>query len=268
MASSECNDNLLVQLNQSHGISRILLNDTTRKNALSKCMLKKLISVLDKIATDPKQKVVVMRGAGGVFCSGADLQWMKDGLHQSEEENKADAGLFYELFTKLNSFPKPLIIWVEKYAMGGALGLLACADYVIAEKDVQLAFSEVKLGLVPATIAPFVIQKIGHSQARALMLSAEVFTAKKAKRIGLIHEVVPSKEIQTRVDKLCQQFKNNSAQAMESTKQLISQLSNNLDSHEQKTLCINKIAEARNSEEGQEGVTAFFEKRQPKWYIK
>ncbi|UYM14076.1 enoyl-CoA hydratase-related protein [Endozoicomonas euniceicola] len=266
MASTECNNKGLVKLNQSNGISHILLNDSSRKNALSKDMLKCLIASLEKIKCDNKQKVLVIRGAGNVFCSGADLRWMKKGLNQTDKENRADAALFFQLFELLNNFPGPVIVWVEKYAIGGALGLLACADYVIAESNVKLSFSEVKLGLVPATIAPFVVNKIGLSQARVLMLSAQTFTAKKAKKLGLIHEILTAKAIPDRVDGLCSLFKANGSQAMASTKHLLNELGSPLNSHEIKELCLAKIAESRKSDEGQEGVKAFFEKRQPEWY--
>ncbi len=264
MASLECSIKPLVELNQSNGISRLLLNDPTKKNALSKGMLSCLIKALNKIKDDDRQKVVVIRGAKGVFSSGADLEWMQEGLNQTQEQNLADANLFFEAFELLNNFPKPVIIWVEKYAMGGALGLLATADYVVADKDASMAFSEVRLGLVPATIAPFVITKIGSSQARALMLSATPFSAKKARQIGLVHETMSSKDIPTRIDELCEAFKGNGPQAMASTKQLINQISSaSLSKH--KEVCVHKIAEARSSAEGMEGVKAFFEKRLPEW---
>lgn len=236
------------------------------KNALSKGMITCLMATLNKVQQDDKQKVVVIRGADNFFCSGADLNWMKEGLHQSDEQNKEDASLFYDLFQQLNTFPKPVIIWVEKFAMGGALGLLACADYVLADKTTKMAFTEVKLGLVPATIAPFVINKIGISNARALMLSAKVFTAKKAKQIGLIHEVADNKNMTKRIDELCEQFKANSPEALASTKHLVEQFNKVNDEASIKDLCIEKIAASRNSEEGQEGVQAFFDKRRPNWY--
>jgi methylglutaconyl-CoA hydratase len=265
MASLECNQKQLVEMNQSNGICRILLNDPVRKNALSKEMLKCLIYALEEIKNDERQKVVVIRGAEGVFCSGADLQWMKEGLEQTREENLTDAALFYQLFELMNTFPKPIITWVEKYAMGGALGLLACADYVVADKTAKMAFSEVKLGLVPATIAPFVINKIGASHARALMLSALTFTARKARQIGLVHETCSQTELPARIDELCETFKNNGSQAMASAKHLIHELgeANLIRMH--KNLCLEKIAESRSGEEGQEGVNAFFEKRRPDW---
>ncbi|WP_439185082.1 enoyl-CoA hydratase/isomerase family protein [Carboxylicivirga taeanensis] len=264
MASLECSIQPLVELNQSNGISRLLLNDPTKRNALSKGMLSCIIKGLNKIKNDNRQKVVVIRGSQGVFSSGADLEWMQQGLNQTEEENIADANLFYETFELLNNFPKPVIMWVEKYAMGGALGLLVTADYVVADKDARMAFSEVKLGLVPATIAPFVINKIGSSQARALMLSATPFSAKKARQIGLVHETMASKDIPARIDELCETFKGNSPQAMATTKQLINQLAI-VDLSANKETCVTQIAKARSSTEGVEGVKAFFEKRLPEW---
>ena len=265
MASLECRYKNLVELNQSNGISRILLNDPNRKNALSKGMLLCLLEMLNIVKEDDKQKVVVIRGADGVFCAGADLKWMKEGLNQNEEENKADAALFYEVFHQLNTFPKPVLMWVEKYAMGGALGLLACADYVVADKATKMAFSEVKLGLVPATIAPFIINKIGLSNARALMLSAQVFSAKKAKQIGLVHEVLDAKNMAKRIDELCHQFNSNGKQAMASTKQLLQLIRQEMNESIIREACIQQIATSRSSDEGQEGVQSFFEKRQPHW---
>jgi len=265
MASSECNIKHLVELNQSNGVSRILLNDPLRKNALSKAMVQCLIGTLNKIKDDSRQQVVVIRGAKGVFCSGADLEWMRQGLNQSDEENLNDADLFYQLFELLNTFPKPILMWVEKYAMGGALGLLACADYVLAEKSAKMAFSEVKLGLVPATIAPFVIEKIGISAARAYMLSAEIFMAKEAKKIGLVHETANAKDITLRMDALIEQFKRNSPLAMAKTKELLQVLTSNANADIRKEKCIKSIAQARASEQGREGVNAFFDKRRPNW---
>ncbi len=267
MVSFECKDKHLVELNQSKGVSRILLNDPHKKNALSKGMIYCLVQVLEQIALDDKQKVVIIRGAGGVFCSGADLNWMKKGLDQTEEENKQDAKLFYELFTVLFNFPKPLIIWIEKYAMGGALGFLACADYVIADNNAQMAFSEVKLGLIPATIAPFVIKKIGFSHTKALLISGITFSSKHARKIGLVNEVLSNKEIPQRINELVEQIKKNSSEAMAATKHLLNTLSDsNLLLSEANTLCCEKIATSRASNDGQEGVTAFFEKRTPNWY--
>jgi len=264
MESFECKNQNLVLLNQSNGTSRLLLNDPHKNNALSKEMIDCLINTLNKIAADDRQKLVIIRGAGGSFCSGADLNWMKKAISQSDEKNKNDAALFFELYTLLFHFPKPIIMWVEKCAMGGALGLLACADYVIADTHVKMAFSEVKLGLVPATISPFVLQKIGLSHAKAFMLSGAIFSAKQARRMGLIHEVLPAMAIPDRIKELTDQFKQNSAEAMMATKRLLNKLIAT-PLNEVKDMCCDHIATSRRSEEGQEGVSAFLEKRKPNW---
>ena len=267
MVSFECKDKHLVELSQNKGISRILLNDPHKKNALSKSMIHCLIHLLEQIAEDEKQKVVMIRGAGGVFCSGADLRQMQKGLVQTKAENKQDAELFYKLFSTLYHFPKPLLLWVEKYAAGGALGMLACADYVIADDYAQMAFSEVRLGLVPATISPFVIRKIGFSHAKALLLSGLTFSSAHALHIGLVNEVLPEKAIPQRMDELLEQIKKNGSEAMASTKHLLNTLADSSPSlAEAKTMCCEKIASSRTSREGQEGVTAFLEKRTPKRY--
>ncbi len=266
MEYSECKIDQNIKIDQDNGISWITLNNPTKKNALSISMINELIENLKAIAEDESKRVVVLQGANGVFCSGADLVWMRAGIQQNMNENMEDARLFYKLYSTLYYFPKPIIAWVQKFAFGGATGLIACADYTLAEKDSLFGFPEVKLGLVPGTIAPFIVKKIGFNHSKALMLSGETFKAKKAKKTGLINEIINPSESEDRIRKIAEQFIKNSPEAIASTKHLLNRIVDNGEfTDDLANLCCQTIASARISDEGQEGVTAFFEKRKPNW---
>lgn len=268
MASSECNTSQHIKCESHLGIATVSLNNPGKKNALSKQMLIELLEALKSISKEKTLKVVLIKGEGNVFCSGADLEWMKTGAKQNKEENRKDAKLFFDLFAFMSNYPKPIIAWVEKFAFGGATGLLASADYVIANKDALFAYPEVKLGLIPATIAPFIIRKTGLSHTQAKMLSGETFTAKEAKKVGLINEFVKADKAQERVKQLSETFMKNSGEAMAATKSLLNQIaSESIIDQAMEERCCQSIASARVSKEGQEGVCAFFEKRMPNWNI-
>nr|WP_319399094.1 enoyl-CoA hydratase-related protein [uncultured Carboxylicivirga sp.] len=262
----ECKTYQTIEVAHNNEISWITLNNPTKKNALSKLMIIELINELKHIIDNDEQRVVVIKGANEMFCSGADLDWMRIGIKQNIQENIEDANLFFRLYSTLYYYPKPVIVWAEKFAFGGATGLLACADYSLADKNCLFGFPEVKLGLVPGTIAPFIVKKLGFNQSKALMLSGETFTAKKAKKIGLINEVVKTEKSHERIFALAQQFKRNSPEAITSTKHLLNRIVDNGELNgELIDLCCRTIASARISNDGQEGVNAFFEKRKPNW---
>lgn len=266
MASSECKSEQTLILEHKDGMSWIKLNNPKQKNALSKRMIEQLLQALKSISEDDNQRVVIIKGEGGLFCSGADLEWMRSGIKNSIDTNMEDAALFYRLYSTLYHFPKPIIAWVEKFAFGGATGLVACADYAIAESDAIFAYPEVKLGLIPATIAPFVIKKTGISQTKALMLTGEVFSAEKAQASGLINEVCNTNESELRVLTLIELFKKNGPEAMAATKHLLNKVIDDGELNDElANLCCHAIASARISDEGQEGVNAFFEKRKANW---
>ncbi|WP_244826046.1 enoyl-CoA hydratase/isomerase family protein [Carboxylicivirga linearis] len=266
MESSECKTYTLTELEQKDAISWITLNNPQKKNALSATMISELIELLKEIADDENQRVVVIQGADGVFCSGADLDWMRQGVDQNLQQNMEDAQLFYRLYSTLFYFPKPVMVWVEKFAFGGATGIIACADYVLSDKNSVFGFPEVKLGLVPGTIAPFIVKKISFNHAKSYMLSGETFSAKKAKKIGFVNEIVKAENKEERIKVLAEQFKKNSPEAITSTKHLLNRIVDNGELNEDMAnLCCHTISSARISNEGQEGVNAFFEKRKPYW---
>lgn len=242
----------------------ISLNRPEKRNALNKEMIHELIDVISFINNHTKGKVIVLKGKGDTFCSGADLEWMKLGLTQNLEENISDALLFKNLYLTIRNSRIPIITYIHGGAYGGAVGLIACADIVITEKNAQFGFPEVKLGLVPAMVAPYIIEKIGISQAKRYMLTAETISSDIAFQIGLVHTVTDIVNDKKTISNITRKMLKNSTNAVKATKQLINNISDSFHSSltdEQ----ANIIAKARSSEEGQEGVKAFFEKRQPNW---
>ena len=260
MTYSECNTSVLVDM--ADGILVLSLNRSESRNALTPLLMQSLMLHVQQAAADDDVRVLHLMGEGPVFCAGADLQWMLKGMHQTVDENVADAMLFYELYHTLTHFPKPLVVSVQGGAFGGALGLLACADVVVADAQCRFAFPETQRGIVPAMVMPFVIGKLGASASRYL-LSGEPFTASDAQTMGLVHRVVASNAAdEARNEAL--RFLACAPDALISTKLLLRsfQPAVNLSRDEALRLAV-VIAQARTSDNGKEGLTAFIEKRQP-----
>ncbi len=266
MAYLECKIDNPIQIEQENGMCWIGLNNPERKNALSKQMLTTLLRTLKDASQDAKNRVIILYGEGGFFSSGADLEWMRSAKNQTIQENEEDARLFFKVFETLYHFPIPVISWVQKFAFGGATGLIACSDICVAEKDTKFAFPEVKLGLTPATIAPFILKKTGLAAAQSLMLTGELFTAKKAKKIGLITHALKITESKTKVLDIANQLMKNGPESLADTKHLLHRIVEKGEINDELGhYCGRMIASSRASKEGQEGVNAFFEKRTPNW---
>ncbi len=241
-------------------------NRPEKSNSLNKEMMLDLQTFFDTTEVDNNFKLVVLYGEGGIFCSGGCLEWMKDGATESLEDNLFDAQIFIKLFETMRNYPKPIIASVEKLAFGGALGLIACADIAIAEEETIFAFKEVRVGLIPATIAPHIMNKIGAGYARKFMLTGAEFDADEAFHAGLIQFVAPSKRLKEKTREMCRQILLSSPSAISETKQLIKILEDKqLTPLEQDDFVANLIAKSRSSQDGIEGVNAFFEKRKPHW---
>lgn len=249
------------------GICYLELNRPEKRNALSKKMIQELITFLEINSESTQFKVLVISGNDGFFSAGADLEWMKQGIEQTYKENLDDARLFTQLYTMLWNFPKPIVAKVERGAFGGALGLMACADVVITSPDAVFSLSEVSLGLIPATVAPFIMQKIGCSNARFLMLAAESFSGEDALRYNLVHVLAPADKLGIKTREVALKISRNSPSALKETKNLLNSLGCSVVSMDKEIerLCNDLIAKARTSPDGQEGVMAFFEKRKPNW---
>lgn len=246
-------------------IAYLGLNRPEKRNALSKKMIEEIILLLKEQKSNRSFRLLILYGEGGHFCSGADLEWMKQGIHQSKTDNMNDAKLFNSLFEALHTFPTPVICEVQKSAFGGAVGLMACCDFVVCESSSAFGFPEVKLGIIPATIAPYIMTKMGNSNARKRLLMPESFTAQEAKDEGLVHFIADGIPVREKALQIAHAVFQGAPDALIQTKALIHQLEENIEDEASFLFCARMIASARKSHEGQEGVTAFFEKRKPLW---
>jgi len=213
-------------------------------------------------------RAVILQGEGAAFCGGGDLNWMKRSLTLSHEENLEDCLKLTKMFHTLDQCPVPLVGLVHGYAIGGGVGLVSVCDHVISAEDTVFSLSEVKLGLIPACIGPFVVAKIGVSQARSLFISGERFKGEKAQKINLVHEVCKQAEMEARAQNIIKNILEGGPHAIEAAKFLVHTLSRELVGQDfQKSLdfAAAELAQLRVLPEAQEGVTAFLEKRRPSW---
>jgi methylglutaconyl-CoA hydratase len=261
-------ETLKVQLD-SRGVLSVALNRPEVRNAFNETVISELGRVFGKEALRPEVRLVVLRGEGPVFSGGGDLNWMKKAVNYTFEENLKDTRELSRLFAVMNECPKPVIGAIHGAAIGGGVGLVSICDYVIASADTQFSLSEVRLGIVPACIGPFVVAKIGASHARALFMSAERFSAERALQIGLVHETAAdASALAASVERLITNMLQCGPNAVASAKQLVLNLS--WPEKRAKTPdCLEYVstmlAELRVQPEGQEGVRAFLEKRKPSW---
>lgn len=251
---------------------RVRLARPKLHNAFNAKMISELSAIFDLAAKNTKLRYLLLQGEGPSFCSGADLEWMKSMVSFSLEENTADSDKLFGMFEKLSQLPFPTLACVQGNVMGGGLGLLAACDIVASENSAKFCFSEVRLGLVPAVISSFVLRKIPYSKALELMLTGKTFEAQEAKAIGLIHFVGNELEAENFIDSQIKLFCDAGPQAVRETKFLLSWIAKQNLNPSAKPLgdsirerSVSTIARARVSEEGQEGLKSFFEKRTPRW---
>lgn len=256
--------NALKQLERAGPVARLRLNRPAVHNAFNAELIAQLTETCRELAADPALRVVILEGAGPSFCAGADLNWMHESMAYSHAENLADAGRLDAMLTALNDLPCAVIGRVHGAVMGGGLGLLACCDIAIATEDCRFSFSEVRLGLIPAVIARYVVPKIGPGWARALFVSGRRFDAATALRIGLIHELAPAAELDHAIERQCAELLRCGPQAVRAAKQLVPAVSD-LPAEQARDYVIEAIAAARTSPEGQAGLRAFLEKQSPPW---
>jgi methylglutaconyl-CoA hydratase len=249
----------------NRGVATLTLNRPEVHNAFDDAMIAQLIAALDSLAADPQVRLILLNANGKNFSAGADLNWMRSMAQKDYEQNLADAGELATLMYKLDKFPKPTIAVVKGAAFGGALGLVACCDIAIAEENASFCLSEVRIGLIPAVISPYVMRAIGERESRRYFLTAERFVASEAKQLGLVHEVATDSELNTVAARFIDTLLQNSPQAMSAAKTLIHNIYNRKISNNVIAYTEQAIAEIRVSEEGQEGLTAFLSKRKPAW---
>jgi methylglutaconyl-CoA hydratase len=253
-----------ILVNVADSVAEITLNRPERHNAFDEGMIAELTECFTRIGADTAVRAIVLRGAGKSFCGGADLGWMRRMAAYSREENLADARALQRLFAAMAACPQVTIARVHGAAMGGGMGLVAVCDLGAAAHEATFALSEVRLGLAPAVIAPYVVEKIGPGATRALSVTGERIDASEAHRLGLVQQVVPASELDGAVARKLESVLQAGPQAIGAVKRLLRAISGKPADQvaDQTAEC---IATLRASEEGQEGMRAFFEKRKPHW---
>jgi methylglutaconyl-CoA hydratase len=246
-------------------VGRIILNRPEIHNAFNDVMLMELIQVFKDLQSKKGEiRVVVLTGNGKSFCAGADINWMKKMIDYSYEENLVDSNRLSDCLYHLYTLPMPTIARVNGATIGGGMGLVSASDVVVVMEDAVFSLSEVKLGLVPACISPYVIRKAGEAKCREFFLSGERIDAAKALYAGLVNEVVPKDKLDEVVEEWIQKFLKNGPEALAVCKDMLEKVPG-MSLTEAKTYTADCIAKLRISPEGQEGMNAFLEKRKPKW---
>ncbi|URX62152.1 enoyl-CoA hydratase/isomerase family protein [Luteibacter anthropi] len=256
-----------VELSRSGHVARLTMNRPEVHNAFDDALIADLTAAIDELDRDPDVRAVVLTGAGASFSAGADLNWMRGMAQASEDDNRADSQRLARLMRRLQFLSKPTIARVNGAAFGGGVGLVACCDIAIAAEGAKFALSEVKLGLVPAVISPYVIGAIGLRQARRLFITGEIFAAAQALAIGLVHETVPADELDGAVDRLVALLGKGGPVAQAEAKRLALGMGGMTEAGMESIDADNAalIARLRVSAEGQDGLSAFLDKAQPTW---
>lgn len=247
------------------GITTLTFNRPEKCNAFDDHFIAALIERLTQIANDSSTRVLILKAQGDHFSAGADLAWMQRMASYSQAENQQDCMQLATLMQKLDQFPKPTIALVQGKTYGGGVGLVACCDFVFASEEAQFCFSEVRLGLIPAVISPYIIAAIGERAARRYFLSAEIISASRACELGLVTEIVESVELLARGQACAENLLHNSPAALTACKSLLQTVSNQPITPSLIQDTANRIAQIRSSAEGQEGLQAFLTKRKPHW---
>jgi methylglutaconyl-CoA hydratase len=250
-----------IRLVVSKGIAHVTLARPEARNAFNAETIEQLHAIFSRIAAADDVRAVVLAGEGKVFCGGADIGWMHASLELSFDENVAEAERMSDMFRAIDNSPKPVIGQIHGAALGGGAGLAAVCDIVVAADDAMFGFTEVKLGIIPAVISPFVLAKIGATHARALFLTGERFDARRAKHIGLVHEVVPAVELGAAVEHCLEELFTAGPAAVRAAKLLIRRVIDNTYD-DSRAITARAIAQQRTGAEGQEGLRAFLERRQ------
>ncbi len=253
---------LIVITQPREGVCLLTLNRPAKRNALNGELIQEWTEVLKKLAEDKTLGVVMIAGNGEHFCAGADIAWMQKMAASTLVENKADALGLAKLLQTIYLFPKPVIGLVQGAVMGGGLGVIACCDMVVAANNSAFCFSEVKIGLTPSVISPYVVPIMGERAARYYFLTAEKFPAEVAQKVGLIQKIVPLEKLQEAGLQWAEDLLKNSPNALSEVKKL----TRHTVSSDILNMTAEHLAMMRISAEAQEGVKAFLEKRLPRWH--
>ena len=249
----------------SDRIGHVTLNRPELRNAFNEHSIAELALAFDELGRHEMVRAIVLCANGSAFCAGADLNWMKKMAGYSDSENRADAMRLADMLRTIYTCPKPVVAKVQGDCYAGGMGLVAACDIAVSVDTANFCLSEVKLGLIPATISPYVIKAMGEQAARRWFLTAERFDAHEAHRIGFVHEIVPAGDLDTKVAGIVQALANNSPNAVCAAKKLVREIAGQPVTEALLEDTADRIAGIRASFEGREGVASFLEKRRPSW---
>jgi methylglutaconyl-CoA hydratase len=249
----------------ARGVATLTLNRPDVHNAFDDALMVALDGLLEKVADDAGVRVVVLAAAGRSFSAGADLHWMRRMAGYDEQQNIADALRLARMLRRLDRLPKPTVARVQGAALGGGVGLVACCDITVAAKSAVFALSEVRLGLIPATISPYLVAAVGARAARRYVLTGERFGADEARRIGLVHEVVDDDALGAAVEAVTESLLLGGPGSIADAKELVAHVAATPNDQALLAETARRIARARSGDEGREGIAAFLEKRKPRW---
>jgi methylglutaconyl-CoA hydratase len=253
-----------VQYTEAEGIATITLNRPEKRNAISYELIADLIAALEQAAGSSSVRVVIVTGAGKAFCSGMDLENLKQLTGRSHEQNVKDSETMAQLFRALYDCPKPTIAAVNGAAIAGGTGLATLCDFTLAVPEAKFGYTEVRIGFVPAIVSSFLIANIGEKRARDLLLTGRIFGAEEAHKLGLVNEIVAPEQLIQRAQELARQLMENSPTSLQATKKLLSSYTKErLD--EQLGQAVEANAAIRQTADFKEGITSFLEKRKPRW---
>ena len=245
-------------------IVTLTLNRPEVHNAVSLEMIREMRKIIEELNSNPEPRGIILTGAGKTFCAGMDLRWMQKISTQKRANRIAEATELSEMLNELAQLNKPLIGKINGHSFGGAIGLISCCDFAVAVEDAEFSLTEVLLGLLPATISPFVIRRIGAANARRIMLNAHRFSAKEAVHLGLLAKSISRQSLEEEIEKEITALLRCAPEAVSSTKSLISEVRGKEPESIQE-YTIEKLADAWETESVKEGIDAFFSKRRPTW---
>ena len=251
----------------SHRVAVVWMARETVRNAFNEASIAELTETFTTLGADPDVRAIVLAGKGPAFCAGADLGWMKRMASFTHQENRADALKLATMLRTIYECPKPVVARVHGDAYAGGVGLVAACDIAVAAIGAEFCLSETKLGLIPATIGPYVIRAMGANAARRYFLTAEKFDAGEAFRLGLVHDLAPPEELDLRINALLGALMQTSASAVSESKRLVRELADRPIDDAIVADTADRIASIRTSDDGREGVRAFLEKRKPRWVV-
>lgn len=247
------------------GVARVILNRPEIHNAIDDALIARLTEIYTALDGDAEVRAVLLSASGRSFSAGADFKWMQRTAGYSEAENMADAEKLGEMFRIMSGLSKPTVALVQGGAYGGGVGLVCCCDIAIASEDARLSLSEVKIGLIPATISPYVVRAMGVRQARRYMLTGEIIGAGEAQRLGLVHEVVAGDELEAAGEDMIDVLFAGGPGAQAAIKRLVARVADGPVDAGMIADTARRIAESRATDEAKEGIAAFFAKRSPAW---